>query len=53
MKAKLILCHLKSTINQSILFKKYQKSLKLEGFYDTDGTNLSDSIKNYDGTRVT
>ena len=42
MKAKHILCYLKGTINQSLISKKLQKPLKLEGFCDTDWTNLSD-----------
>ena len=42
MKAKYILCYLKGTINQSLIFKKSQKSLKLEGFCDADWANLSD-----------
>ena len=40
-KAKYILCYSKGTINQSLIFKKLQKPLKLEGFCDTDWTNLS------------
>ena len=39
-KAKHILCYLKDTINQSLIYKKLQKPLKL-GFCDTDWVNLS------------
>ena len=42
MKAKYILDYLIGTINQSLIFKKSQKPLKLEGFCDTDWVNLSD-----------
>ena len=42
MKAKHILCYLKGTINQSLIFKKLQKPLKLEGFCDADWANSSD-----------
>ena len=41
-KVKHVLCYLKETINQSIIFKKSQKPLKLEGLYDADWANLSD-----------
>ena len=41
-KAKHILRYLKSTINQSLLFKKLQKPLKLDAFCDADWANLSD-----------
>ena len=41
-KAKHISHYLKGTINQSLIFKKSQKSLKLEGFCDLDWGNLSD-----------
>ena len=40
--AKHVLCHLKGTINQSLIFKKLQKPLKLEGFCDADWANISD-----------
>ena len=39
-KAKYVLCYLKGTINQSLIFKKLQKPLKLEGFCDTDWANF-------------
>ena len=42
MKAKHILHYLKATINQSLIFKKSQKTLKLERFCDADEANLSD-----------
>ena len=42
MKAKHILCYLKGTINQLLIFKKSQKPLKMEGFCDADWTNLSE-----------
>ena len=42
MKAKHVLHYLKSTLNQSLIFKKSQKPLKLERFSDADWTNLSD-----------
>ena len=35
-KVKHVLHYLKGTINQSLLFKKLQKPLKLEGFCDSD-----------------
>ena len=35
-KAKHVLHYLKGTINQSLIFKKLQKFLKLEGFCDSD-----------------
>ena len=35
-RAKHILHYLKGTINQSLIFKKSQKPLKLEGFCDAD-----------------
>ena len=38
----------KDAINQLLIFKKSQKPLKLEGFCDTDWTNLSDR-KNVSG----
>ena len=41
-KAKHVLCYLKGTINQSLIFKKLLKPLKLERFCDTDWANLSD-----------
>ena len=41
-KAKHVLRYLKDTINQSLIFKKSQKPLKLEGFCDADWVNLSD-----------
>ena len=41
MKAKHILHYLKGTINQSLIFKKSQKLLKLEGFCDAYWANLS------------
>ena len=41
-KAKRVLIYLKGTINQSLIFKKLQKPLKLEGFCDADWANLSD-----------
>ena len=41
MKAKHVLCYSKGTINQSLIFKKSQKPLKLEGFCDADWANLS------------
>ena len=40
-KAKHVLCYLKGTINQPLIFKKSQKPLKL-GFCDVDWANLSD-----------
>ena len=42
-KAKHILHYLKGTINQSLIFKKLQKPLKLEVFCDPDSANLNDS----------
>ena len=42
MKAEYILRYLKGTINQSLIFKKSQKPLKLEGFCNDDWANLSD-----------
>ena len=41
-RAKHILRYLKGTINQSLIFKKSQKPLKLEGFCDSDWGNLDD-----------
>ena len=41
-KAKHALHDIKGTINQSLIFKKFQKSLKLEGFCYADWANLSD-----------
>ena len=41
-KAKHILHYLKGTINHSLIFKKFQKPLKLAGFCDIDWANLSD-----------
>ena len=41
-KAKHVLCYLKGTINQSLIFKKSQKPSKLEGFCDADWANSSD-----------
>ena len=41
-KAKHVSHYLKGTINQSLIFKKLQKPLKLEGFCDSDWVNLSD-----------
>ena len=41
-KAKHILHYLKGTVNQSLIFKKSQKPLKLKGFCDADWANLSD-----------
>ena len=48
-KAKHVLRYLKGTINQSLIFKKLQKPLKLEGFCDADWANLSDrkSVSGY------
>ena len=40
--AKHIIRYLKDTINQSLIFKKSQEPLKLEGFYDADWANLND-----------
>ena len=48
MKAKYILHYLKGTINQSLIFKKSQKPLKLEGFCDSDWGNL-DNRKSVSG----
>ena len=42
MKTKQVLHHLKGTINQSLIFKKSQKPLKMEGFCDSDWGNLDD-----------
>ena len=42
MKAKHSLRYLKGTINHSLIFKKLQKPLKLEGFCDLDWGNLGD-----------
>ena len=42
MQVKHVLCYLKGTINQSLIFKKLQKPLKLEGFCDSDWGNLDD-----------
>ena len=49
MKAKHVLCYLKGTINQSQIFKRSQKPLKLEGFCNADWANLSDrkSVSRY------
>ena len=41
-KAKHVLRNLKGTINQSLIIKKTQKPLKLEGFCDADWANLRD-----------
>ena len=41
-KAKHVLYNLKGTINQSLISKKSQKPLKLEGFCDFDWANLRD-----------
>ena len=41
-KAKHVLFDLKGTINQSLIFKKLQKPLKLEGFCDSDWGILDD-----------
>ena len=41
-KAKHVLRYLKRTINHSLIFKKSQKPLKLEGFFDADWVDLSD-----------
>ena len=41
-KAKQVLRYLKGTISQSLIFKKSQKSLKLERVCDPDWANLSD-----------
>ena len=41
-RAKHVLRYLKGTINQSLIFKKSQKPLKLEGFCDSDWGNLDD-----------
>ena len=40
MKAKHVLCYLKGTINQSLISKKSQKPLKLEGCCDSDWGNF-------------
>ena len=40
MKTKQVLHHLKGTINQSLIFKKLLKPLKLEGFCDSDWRDL-------------
>ena len=45
-RAKHILHYLKGTINQSLIFKKLQKSLKMEGFCDSDWGNLDDRKSN-------
>ena len=37
--------YLKGTISQSLIFKKSQKPLKLEGFGDLDWGNLDDKKK--------
>ena len=42
MKAKHVLHYLKGTLSQSLIFKKLHKSLKLEGFSDSDWGNLDD-----------
>ena len=47
-KAKHVLRYLKGTINQSLIFKKSQKPLKLERFCDSDWSNLDDR-KNVSG----
>ena len=49
MKAKHVLCYLKGTTYQSLIFKKLQKPLQLEGFCDADWANLSDkkSVSGY------
>ena len=41
-KAKQVFYYLKGTINQSLIFKKLQKPLKLEGFCDSGWGNLND-----------
>ena len=48
-KAKHVLCYLKGTFSQSLVFKKSQKPLKLGGFCDADWANLSDwkSVSGY------
>ena len=44
-----VLRYLKSTIDQSLIFKKSHKTLKLEEFYVADWANLSDrkSVNGY------
>ena len=39
-KAKHVLCYLKGTINQSLIFKKSQKPLELERFCGVDWADL-------------